>query len=77
MNTRKLLLAAATAALTLLAAACDGEDEPVAPLTLKQFAVRDIDERTSDVAVPVEINGLVIDASNEDPAQFDDLLQSS
>lgn len=76
MNTRKFILAAATAGLALLTAGCDGDDDPAAPLTLKQFAVRDISGRSTDVAVPVEINGLPIDASSEDPAQFDDLLQS-
>lgn len=79
MNLRKLLLAAATAALTLLAASCHDDDGTtiVMPLTLKQFAVNDINNRTGDTAVPVEINDLAIDVSNEDPAEYDDLLQSS
>lgn len=80
MKLQKCLLLAATASLTLFAAACnDDNDAPdiSGPMTLKQFAINDLDNRTTDTATPVEINDLVIDDSSEDPAQFDDVLQSS
>lgn len=79
MNSRKLLLTAATVAATLLAASCNEDNDSVleGPMTLKQFNTIDLGSRTTDTAVPVEINDLPIDDSNEDPAQFDDLLQSS
>lgn len=80
MNIRKLLLAATAATATLLSAAClhDDDDDGVAgPLTLRQFAVTDVGGRTTDTALPIEINDLPIDSSNEDPAQYDDVLQSS
>lgn len=78
MNPRKLALAGTVAALTLLAASChDDDDALVGPMTLKQFAVNDVNNRSTDTAVPIEINDLTIDFSNEDPAQYDDLLQSS
>lgn len=82
MKLQKCLLVAATASLTLLVAGCFENDNdtppaPPAPLTLKQFAVNDLNNNTSDTAAPIEINDLVIDDSNEDPAQYDDLLQST
>ncbi len=76
MNTRALLKTAVGALLALFAAACHDDDAAPRPTTLKQFAVGDIEARTSDTAVPVEINDLVIDAASEDPADYDDLLQS-
>lgn len=80
MNTRKILLAVATASLTLLAAACNNNDDGASftgPMTLKDFAVNDINLRTLDGAAPIEINDLTIDDSNEDAAQYDDILQST
>lgn len=53
----------------------DGGGSP-APQTLKQFAVADISTRTTETGLPQEINDLALDTSDEDPAQFDDLLQS-
>lgn len=80
MKLQKCLLVAATAALTLVAAACsDNNDAPAisGPMTLKQFAVNDLNNRTTDTAEPIEINDLLIDDSNEDETQYDDVLQSS
>lgn len=78
MNARKFLLAAAAVSLPLLLAACHDDDHGgvAGPLTLKQFAVDDVNTRTSDTTTPIEINDLAIDTSNEDPAAYDDLLSS-
>lgn len=80
MKLQKSLLVAATAALMLFASACSDDDDAPAisgPMTLKQFAVNDLNNRTTDTAEPIEINDLQIDDSNEDPAEYDDVLQSS
>lgn len=79
-ETRRVLLALVVAAAASAAGCHDGgDDAPAAGATqtLKQFAADDIGNHTRDTADPVEINDLAIDASNEDPAQYDDLLQSS
>lgn len=78
MTLRKALLAGGLALAALSVTSCHDDDHsaPTGPLTLKQFAVNDISNRTGDSTVPVEINDLAIDDSNEDPAQYDDLLQS-
>lgn len=80
MKTRTTLMAAA--ALSLAATACHDDDDvrmPAAsPATLKSFAVNDINNRTTDSAVPLEINDLNLGGEdNEDPTQFDDLLAST
>lgn len=56
--------------------ACRDDDGGGGVRTLKEFAVADINTRTTDSGTPQEINDLALDTSNEDPAQFDDLLQS-
>lgn len=83
----KTTLARLAAGLVLLGtlAACSDDDPnyrigPVntvtVPATLKEFAQTDIGERTTGTASPQELNTLVLDTSSEDPADFDDLLQS-
>jgi len=75
MKSHKLFMVATLALLSATLAACD-DDEDRGPATLKQLVVKDVNDRTTDTATPIEINDRVIDASNEDPAQYDDLLQS-
>lgn len=80
MKLRKILLMTGIAAFTLLAASCDSDNDGASftgPMTLKEFAVGDINIRTLDSAVPIEINDLTIDDSSEDAAQYDDILQST
>lgn len=78
MTLRKALLAGGFALVALSVTSCNDDDDsiPAGPLTLKQLAVNDVSNRTTDTALPVEINDLVIDDSDEDPAQYDELLQS-
>jgi hypothetical protein len=65
-------------ALAVTAPACRDDDEAASgALTLKQFAASDIAGNTRDDNAPVELNDLFVDTSNEDPAQYDDLLPSS
>jgi hypothetical protein len=67
MNARKLLLAASTAGLTLLASACNDDDEvTAAPATVTRLAAAEIAARTNDGAAPLEINDLLIDDSDTD-----------
>lgn len=62
--------------------ACHDDDEAGgppdagAPQTLKEFAVADLGTRTTPTGAPQELNELVLDTTDEDPAQFDDLLES-
>lgn len=83
MTLRKLILASAAAALTLVAATgCDNDSEgdnaaAAGPLTLKQFAAADIASRTADDREPIELNDLAVDTSSENPADYDDLLPST
>lgn len=77
MNSRKLTLAlTAVAVMATGLSGCFDDDDGDGTTTLKEFAVADINKRTSDTAEPVEINDLALDTSNEDPAQYDKLLQS-
>lgn len=78
MSPKKFLFAGVVLGLAGVAAGClhDDDDAFTGTQTLKQFAVDDIATHTSDTAEPVEINDLDLDLSNEDPAQYDDLLQS-
>lgn len=78
MTLRKALVAGGFALVALSLTSCNDDDDsvPAGPVTLKQFAVNDVNNRTTDTASPVEINDLVIDDSDEDPAQYDALLQS-
>lgn len=77
MNISSGLRIGATALLLLATSACDNDDESRsrAPTTLQQFAIDDISNRTSDTALPIEINDLDIDLSSEDPSDYDELLQ--
>lgn len=78
MTSQKLALALAVAALTLVSSACDDDDAATAgAITLKQFAAGDIAGNTRDDNEPVEINDLFVDASSENPADYDDLLPTS
>lgn len=63
-------------ALLSALAACKDDDGGRGPQSLQQFALADINTRTTDTATPQEINDLALDTSDEDPAQYDDLLQS-
>lgn len=76
MSPRKLMLALAVAALTATTAGCFDDDDGDGTTTLKEFAVADINNRTSDTGEPVEINDLALDVSDENPGQYDALLQS-
>jgi predicted component of type VI protein secretion system len=78
MKLRKSLLTGGLVLMALSVTSCNDDDDnaPAGPLTLKQLAVNDVNNRTTDTALPVEINDLAIDDSNEDSAQYDDLLQS-
>ena len=78
MTLRKALVAGGFVLVALSVTSCNDDDDsvPAGPLTLKQLAVNDVNNRTSETALPLEINDLAIDDSNEDPAQYDDLLQS-
>lgn len=78
MTLRKALVAGGFALVALSLTSCNDDDDstPAGPVTLKQLAVNDVNNRTTDTALPVEINDLVIDDSDEDPAQYDALLQS-
>jgi hypothetical protein len=75
MKPHKLLMVGTLALLSAALASCD-DDEDRGPATLKQLVVKDVNGRTTDTATPIEINDRAIDASNEDPDQYDDLLQS-
>jgi hypothetical protein len=75
MQPKTLLMASALALLAATLAACD--DDSGGPATLKQLVVNDVNSRTTDTATPIEINDREIDASNEDPDQYDELLQSN
>ena len=76
---RKIASIAVVAALTLTGTACHDDEETGAAgaLTLKQFAASDIASNTRDDREPVEINDLFVDSSNEDPAQYDELLPAT
>lgn len=80
MTLRKAMVAGGIALVALSVSSCFEDDDRIPavqlPLTLKQFAVNDVNNRTTDTALAVEINDLVIDDSDESPAQYDDLLQS-
>jgi hypothetical protein len=76
MKTRTMGWALA-GALALIAPACHDDDAASGALTLKQFAASDIAGNTRDDNEPVELNDLFVDTSNEDPAEYDDVLSSS
>lgn len=78
MTLRKVMVAGGFALVALSVTSCNDDDDsvPAGPVTLKQLAVNDVNNRTTDSALPIEINDLAIDDSNEDPALYDDLLQS-
>lgn len=76
MTTRKWIQALAVAALAATTAGCFDDEDGDGTTTLKEFAVADINTRTSDTGEPIEINDLPLDTSNDSPAQYNDLLQS-
>lgn len=77
MNISFGLRIGATALLLLATSACENDNasRSRAPTTLQQFAIGDINNHTSDTALPIEINDLDIDLSSEDPSDYDELLQ--
>lgn len=79
MKSRHLLYAVA---LALPLAACDNSNNgptappppaPPAPTTLASFMAQ-LFSNTTATATPVEINGLQLDTSSEEPTQFDALI---
>ena len=68
MNARKLLLTAATASLTLLAASCHDDDENSTgdATTVSALAADEIAGRTNETAEPVDLNSRVLSLMDTD-----------
>lgn len=75
MTRNRTLLAAALLATGLLAG-CDKEGRPLPPPPPTPLAdlVQDIFASTSETGLPVEINALDVDLSDETPTLYDNLL---